>query len=112
MDVSTLKIEVTVNHARSGYMYPHLIRNINLTQKLHKRPDQSRLISNESHCSTTILSKHITSAFSAGKGHVMKDSETVLAIAMSITFGPLKTLPRLSMQGLGYASHKWDGTIN
>ena len=53
-------------------------------------------ISNSSHCSTTILSKHITSALTAVKDHVMKYSETVLAIVMSIIFGPLKTLPRSS----------------
>ena len=44
--------------------------------KLHKRPHKSRFISNWSHCSTTILSKHITSALTAVKDHVMKYSET------------------------------------
>ena len=64
--------------------------------KLHKRPYKSRFISNSSHCSTTILSKHITSALTAVKDHAMKYNETVLAIVMSIIFGPLKTLPRSS----------------
>ena len=41
-----------------------------------------------SHCSTTILSNHITSALTAVKDRVIKYSETVLAIAMSISFGP------------------------
>ena len=59
--------------------------------KLHKRPYKSRFISNSSHCSTTILSKHITSALTAVKDHVMN-----IAIVMSIIFGPLKTLPRSS----------------
>ena len=67
-----------------------------LVAKLHKRPYKSRSISNSSHCSTTILSKHITSALKAVKEHVMKYSETVLAIVISIIFGPLKTLPRSS----------------
>ena len=44
--------------------------------KLHKRPYKSRFISNSSHCSTTILSKHITSALTAVKDQVMKYSET------------------------------------
>ena len=44
--------------------------------KLHKTPHKSRLISNSSHCSTTILSKHITSALTAVKDHDMKYSET------------------------------------
>ena len=43
--------------------------------KLQKRPNKSRFISNSSHCSTTILSKHITSALTAVKDHVMKYSE-------------------------------------
>ena len=47
--------------------------------KLHKRPYKSRFISNSSHCSTTILSKHITSALTAVKDHVMKYSETAFS---------------------------------
>ena len=39
----------------------------------------SRFISKSSHCSTTILSKHITSALTAVKGHVMKYSETAFS---------------------------------
>ena len=47
--------------------------------KLHKRPYKSRFIANPSHCSTTILSKHITSALIAVKDHVMKYSETAFS---------------------------------
>ena len=47
--------------------------------KLHKRPYKSRFISNSSHCSTTILSKHITSALTAVKDHVIKYSETAIS---------------------------------
>ena len=43
--------------------------------KLHNNPYKSRFISNSSHCSTTILSKHITSALTAVKDHVIKYSE-------------------------------------
>ena len=65
--------------------------------KLHKRPYKSCFISNSSHCSTAILSKHITSALTAVKDHVMKYVvKLLLAIVMSIIFGPLKTLPRSS----------------
>ena len=46
---------------------------------LHKRPYKSRFISNSSHCSTTILSKHITSALTAVKDHVIKYSETAFS---------------------------------
>ena len=44
--------------------------------KLHKTPYKSRFISNSSHSSTTILSKHMTSALTAVKDHVIKYSET------------------------------------
>ena len=47
--------------------------------KLHKNPYKSRFISNSSHCSTTILSKHITSALTAVKDHVIKYSETAFS---------------------------------
>ena len=47
--------------------------------KLHKRPYKSHFISNSSHCSTTILSKHITSALTAVKDHVIKYSETAFS---------------------------------
>ena len=47
--------------------------------QLHKRPYKSRFISNSRHCSTTILSKHITSAVTAVKDHVKKHSETAVS---------------------------------
>ena len=50
-----------------------------LLPKLHKNPYKSRFISNSSHCSTTILSKHITSALTAVKDHVIKYSETAFS---------------------------------
>ena len=40
---------------------------------------KSRFKSNSSHCSTTILSKHITSALTAVKEHVIKNSETAFS---------------------------------
>ena len=43
--------------------------------KLRQNPYKSRFISNSSHCST-ILSKHITSALTAVKDHVIEYSET------------------------------------
>ena len=47
--------------------------------KLHKNPYKSRFISNSSHCSTTILSKHITSALTAVKDHAIRYSETAFS---------------------------------
>ena len=50
-----------------------------LLPKLHNNPYKSRFISNSSHCSTTILSKHITSALTAVKDHVIKYSDTAFS---------------------------------
>ena len=50
-----------------------------LLPKLHKNPHQSRFISNSSHCSTTILTNHITSALTAVNYHVIKYSETTFS---------------------------------
>ena len=47
--------------------------------KLHKNPFKSRFISNSRHCSTPVLSKHITSALTAVQDHVIKYSETVFS---------------------------------
>ena len=47
--------------------------------KLHKNPYKSSFISNSSHCSITILSKHITPALTAVKDHVIKYSETAFS---------------------------------
>ena len=52
--------------------------------KLHKRPYKSRCISNSSHCSAIILSKHIKSSLTAVKDYVIKYSEYVLAIILLI----------------------------
>ena len=46
--------------------------------KLHKNPYKSRFISNSSHCSTTILSKHITSSLTEVKDDI-KYSETAFS---------------------------------
>ena len=64
--------------------------------KLHKRPYKSRFISNSSHCSTTILSKHIISAPTAVKDHVMKYSETAFSNSNVNYFWSIKTLSRSS----------------
>ena len=64
MDVKIDKYELTI---------------FSLLPKLHKNPYKSRLVSHSSHCSTTILSKHITSALTAVKDHVNKYSETAFS---------------------------------
>ena len=47
--------------------------------KIYKNPFKSRFISNSSHCSSTILSKHSTSALTAVKDHVIKYSDTAFS---------------------------------
>ena len=64
--------------------------------KLHKNPYKSRSISNFNLCSTTILSKHITSALTAVKDHVIKYSETAFSNSNVNYFYPSKSLMRSS----------------
>ena len=64
--------------------------------KLHKRPYKSRFISNSSHCSTFILSKHIKSALTAVKDHVVKYSETSFSNSNVNYFWLIKNIPRSS----------------
>ena len=67
--------------------------------KLHKNLYKSRFISNSRHCSTTILSKHITSALTAVKNHVINYSDTASSnsnVNYWIIFCPLKTLLKSS----------------
>ena len=64
--------------------------------KLHKNPYKSRSISNSSHCSTTILSTHITSALTAVKDPVIKYSETAFSNSNVNYFWFIKTLLKSS----------------
>ena len=56
--------------------------------KLHKIPYKSRFILNSLHCSTTILSKHITSALTVVKAHNIEYSETAFSHSIVNYFGP------------------------
>ena len=58
--------------------------------KLHKIPYKSRFVSNSSHCSTTILSKHIISALTAVKDNVIKYSETAFSNSNGNHFWSIK----------------------
>ena len=53
-------------------------------------------LSNLSHCATTIVSKHVTSAITAVQDHVLKYSETALCNSNVNYFGSLKSLPKSS----------------
>ena len=67
-----------------------------MVAKATQNPFKSRFISNSSHCSNTILSKHITSALTAVKDHVIKYIETACSNSNVIYFWSIKTLPRSS----------------
>ena len=64
--------------------------------KLHKNPYKSHFISYSSRCSTTIFSKHITSALTTVKDNVIKYSETAFSNSNLNYFWSIKTLPRSS----------------
>ena len=55
--------------------------------KLHKRPYKARFIANSSSCTTTELSKLLTSCLTAIKSHVIRYCETVYETSNKIGFG-------------------------
>ena len=59
--------------------------------KLHKRPYKARFIANSSSCTTTELSKLLTSCLTAIKAKVMKYCETVYERSGKNMFWPIKT---------------------
>ena len=65
--------------------------------KLHKRPYKARFIANSSSCTTTELSKLLTSCLTAIKSHVIRYCETVYETSNKIGFGQLKILVRCSV---------------
>ena len=67
-----------------------------LIAKATQNTFKSRFISNSSHCSTIILSKHITSALTAVKDDVIKYSEITFSNSNVKYFWPNKNLPRSS----------------
>ena len=84
--------------------------------KLHKRSNKSRFISNfisnSIHCSTTIPSKHITSALTAVKDHVIKYSETAFSNSNVNHFWSIKNSSEVieklrlrNFQGFQVSSH-------
>ena len=63
-----------------------------LLPKPHKNSYKSRFISNSSHCSSTVISKHITSV----KDHVIKYSETAFSNSNVNYFWSIKSLLKSS----------------
>ena len=60
--------------------------------KLHKRPYKARFIANSSSCTTTELSKLLTSCLTAIKAKVIKYCETVYERSGKNMFWPIKIL--------------------
>ena len=60
--------------------------------KLHKRPYKARFITNSSSCTTTELSKLLTSCLTAIKAKVIKYCETVYERSGENMFWPIKIL--------------------
>ena len=58
--------------------------------KLHKRPYKARLIANSSSCTTTELSKLLTSCLTAIKSHVIRYCETVYETSNKKWFWTIK----------------------
>ena len=58
--------------------------------KLHKRPYKARFIANSSSCTTTKLSKLLTSCLTAIKAKVIKYCETVYERSGKNMFWPIK----------------------
>ena len=65
--------------------------------KLHKRPCKARFISNSSSCTTTELSKLLTSCLTAIKSHVIRYCETVYETSNKNWFWSIKILARFSV---------------
>ena len=62
--------------------------------KLHKRPYKARFIANSSSCTTTELSKLLTSCLTAVKNHVISYCEKFMKGQVKICFGQLQILAR------------------
>ena len=65
-DISSFKLSISKSDLPTIYCLP----------KLHKSPYKFRFIANSSNCTTTVLSRNLTSALTAIKDHVSKYCET------------------------------------
>ena len=72
--------------------------------KLHKRPYKARFIANSSSCTTTELSKLLTSCLTAIKAKVIKYCETVYERSGKNIFWPIKSSGEVlsKLKDIGY----------
>ena len=79
-----VKFSVCVNEGQDKLYTMYWLR------KLHKRPYKARFIANSSSCTTTELSKLLTSCFTAIKSHVIRYCETVYETSNKNWFWSMK----------------------
>ena len=81
--------------------------------KLHKRPYKARFIANSSSCTTTELSKLLTSCLTAIKAKVIKYCETVYERSGKNMFWPIKSFGEILSKlkdiakDIGYQATSW-----
>ena len=86
-----VKLSVCVNEDQDKLPTMYLL------PKLHKRSYKARFIANYSSCTTTELSKLLTSCLTAIKSHAVRYFETVYETSNKNWFGSIKNLLRCSV---------------
>ena len=86
-----VKFSVCVNEGQDKLPTMHWL------PKLHKRPYKARFIANSSSCTTTELSKLLTSCLTAIKSHVIRYCETVYETSNKNWLYLIKILVRCSV---------------
>ena len=84
--ICVLQFSVCVNEGQGKHTTMYWL------PKLHKRPHKARFIANSSSCTTTELSKLLTSCLTAIKSHVIRYCETVYETATSLSTYDFSTL--------------------
>ena len=94
--VNTHSIDITAKFAVSIKEKQGRLPTLYWLPKLHKRPYKARFIANSSSCTTTVLSKLLTSCLTAVKKHRIRYYDTVYE-RDGIKFGQLKILMMFSI---------------
>ena len=81
---------LTANCRRARFFLQEKLPTMYWLPKLHKRPYKARFIANSSSCTTTELSKLLTSCLTAIKSHVIRYCETVYETSNKNWFWSIK----------------------
>ena len=96
--VNTNSIDITAKFAVSIKEKQDRLPTLYWLPKLHKRPYKARFIANSSSCTTTVLSKLLTSCLSAVKKNIGLDTMIRFTKGTELTiFGQLKILMMFSI---------------